>query len=151
MKHPSHIYYGLDSSALQNFKGMHDRVRDGKVKFIQWPRTRKGYIAFCKHIGKKPKDGQKWSVGRKNHNKGYVRGNVRWELYKFNSVKRKGTRHENSRRAVVKLNPGPKFRKGSKEAYAQIIAASKKRWRDPLQHQRMSRRMKGNTHARRAL
>jgi hypothetical protein len=94
-----------------------------------WPRTREGYIAFLKAIGPKPQDGQKWSVGRKDHTRGYEKGNVRWELFIYNSIKRRGTRHEHSRKAVVKLRPGPKFKFGSEQWLAHQSKASRARWK----------------------
>ena len=37
------------------------------------------FLAFLEHIGPAPKDGQRWSVGRIDNNKGYEPNNVRWE------------------------------------------------------------------------
>ncbi len=34
---------------------------------------------------------RKPSVGRIDHAKGYVAGNIQWEEYSYNSIKRKGT------------------------------------------------------------
>jgi len=101
--HKNAEYFGLDKEILQHFKGCHNRVRDGKAPKIQWPRSRSGFLKFCDEIGPKPNDGQKWSVGRKDHSKGYVKGNIRWELYAHNSVKRRGTKFENAKTAKVKM------------------------------------------------
>jgi hypothetical protein len=82
--HPNQKKYrGLDKAALPHFGGCHGRVACGKVSNIAFPRTREGYIAFCKELGPKPR-GQKWSVGRKNHGKGYVRGNIKWQILSDN-------------------------------------------------------------------
>jgi hypothetical protein len=35
-------------------------------------------------LGPKPQDGRKWSVGRKDHQKGYVSGNIFWQLFSEN-------------------------------------------------------------------
>lgn len=88
-------YNGLDRYAMQTFKGCHDRVRDGKCPSIAWPRTRQGYIDFCKEIGPKPEGMAKPSAGRIRHDLGYEPGNVRWEEHRLNSVKRRGTKFEN--------------------------------------------------------
>jgi hypothetical protein len=134
---------------LQHFKGCHDRVRDGKVSSIQWPRNNAGFKAFCKEIGPRPRAKQKWSVGRIKHSLGYIEGNIRWELYKYNSVKRKGTKFEHETCHIVQLRV-LKFKKGTKEYFAHQKAAVTKRWNDPKQHKAMSKRMLGNKHARRA-
>lgn len=141
-------YSGVDRYALQHFKGCHNRVRDGKVVSISWPRTKAGYLAFCSEIGPIPEEMVKPSVGRKNHNLGYDQGNIQWEEHKFNSVKRRGTKFEGVTDAVVQLRV-IKFRKGSKEHKEHQSKISTKRWSDPAQHKAMSKRMLGNQHARR--
>jgi hypothetical protein len=102
VNHPHAEYLGLDKRLLQAFKGCHDRVRDGKCPSIQWPRSREGYIAFMKAIGPRPKKSGKWTVGRIEHNIGYRKGNIRWELHELNSVKRHGTQYQNSRASNLK-------------------------------------------------
>jgi hypothetical protein len=138
-------YVGLNKRALQHFKGCHNRVRDGKVKYIEWERTREGYIAFMKEIGPKPRSNQKWSVGRIDHTLGYQSGNIRWELFIYNSIKRKGTKHEHSRKAIVKLRPGPKFKIGTPEHIEHQRKISRRYWSIPAHRQKQSKRMKGNT------
>lgn len=81
------IYGDVDRSRLQYFKGMHNRFMAGKCKEIDWHRNREGYEAFCKEIGPIPSWLMKPSVGRKDHSKGYVAGNIQWEEYNFNSSK----------------------------------------------------------------
>jgi hypothetical protein len=134
-------YSGLDKSALINFQCCHNRVRDGKVKFIEWTRTRAGYIAFLEEIGPKPNDGRKWSVGRIKHTRGYRAGNVQWELHKFNSVKRRGTRHRNSTEKEVDLK-AVKFKRGSIEWLAHQKRIAIEYWSDPKSHRKMSKRVK---------
>lgn len=96
-------YFGVDRYALQHFKGCHNRVRDGKVEFIFWPRTREGYLDFCTELGPIPAGMVKPSVGRKNNKLGYEPGNIQWEEHKFNSVKRKGTKFEDITTPTVQL------------------------------------------------
>jgi hypothetical protein len=132
------------------FTRCHDRVRDGKVTEISWPRTPEGFNAFRKEIGPWPKDMKKPSIGRIDHNKGYIAGNIRWEEYAINSVKRKGTRYENE--TFIEYNPivnVPKFKKGTLEHYEHQKQASIARWSKPESHEKMSKRMMGNTYARR--
>lgn len=88
------VYGDVDRSLLQYFKGAHDRVRDGKASRIEWERNREGYEAFCKELGPKPENMKKATVGRIDHSKGYVTGNIQWEEHYWNSIKRKGTRYE---------------------------------------------------------
>lgn len=142
-------YSGLDRYALQAFKGCHNRVRDGKVDAIHWPRSRDGYIAFCAEIGPKPASMEKASVGRIDHDLGYHPGNVRWEEHRHNSVKRKGTKWENYPNPEVTLHQ-VKFKKGTPEHTQHQRDAAAKRWSDPQQHIAMSKRLLGNDHARRA-
>jgi len=141
------MYEGLDKRSLQNFKCCHNRVRDGKVKEIEWARDRDGYISFLKEIGLKPDDDQKWSVGRIDHSRGYVSGNIQWELHKHNSVKRRGTKYQNVKDAEPDLiDLSPSFKKGSKEWLQHQKQASNKRWSDPIQKEKARIRMLGNTH-----
>jgi hypothetical protein len=134
-------YNNKDRSALQNFKCCHNRVRDGKVSCIHWPRTSEGYDNFLEHIGKKPNDGQKWSVGRINHNLGYIPGNIRWEVHKFNSVKRRGTKFEHSEDPSVELRK-IKFRKGTKEWLEHQKRIAQEYWSDPDHRAQRSEKLK---------
>lgn len=140
-------YVGVDSYALQAFKGCHNRVRDGKCPSIAWPRTREGYIEFCAEIGLHPLGMAKPSVGRIDHRKGYEPGNIQWEEHRVNSVKRKGTKFESETSPVVCFRSF-KFRKGTEGHRVHQAQAASKRWSDPVQKIEMSNRMKGNQHAR---
>lgn len=141
-------YAGVDRYALQAFKGCHNRVRDGKCPSIFWPRTKEGYEQFCEEIGPHPEGIEKPSVGRKDHSLGYEPGNIQWEEHRFNSVKRRGTKHESETSAEVALRT-VKFRVGTKEHRQHQRMASMVRWSDPAQRAAMSERMKGNDCARR--
>ena len=81
---------------LQCFKGMHDRVRDGKSPSIQWERNQNGFEQFVKEIGPIPKDMPRPSVGRKDHSIGYCKGNVFWEDFYINSGKHRGSKNESN-------------------------------------------------------
>ncbi|QIG71302.1 hypothetical protein PQC16_gp195 [Rhizobium phage RHph_TM30] len=80
---------------LPYFVGMHNRVRDGKSPSIEWTRTIEGLKLFVEHIGEIPAHLSKPSVGRIRHEEGYIVGNVQWDEYSWNSVKRRGTRYVN--------------------------------------------------------
>jgi hypothetical protein len=139
-------YKGLDQSALQAFKGCHNRVRSGKAPFVFWPRTAEGYLAFLAEVGPPPEGMQKPSLGRINHILGYQPGNIRWEEHKHNSVKRRGTKHCLETSAEVELRK-KKFSKGTPEHLNHQRLASQKRWANPQQRIALSERMKGNTYA----
>lgn len=145
MRNPTNKWQ-VDRYALQAFRGCHNRVRDGKVCSIEWPRTPKGYEAFCAEIGPHPEGMQKPSVGRIDHRFGYCTGNIQWEEHRFNSVKRKGTKFAHCRSPEVKLREY-KFRRGTPEFIEHQREASRKRWSDPTQRDKMSERMLGNQHA----
>lgn len=81
-------YCGVDRYAMEYFKNMHGRVRRGKVSCTDFTRDRDGYLEFCKELGPIPAKLKRVSVGRIDHFKGYVRGNIRWEEYNYNSRKR---------------------------------------------------------------
>ena len=83
-----------DEFFLAAFKRMHDRVRDGKVETISWPRKIEGFEQFRKEIGEIPSGMIKPSIGRIDHSQGYIPGNVVWQEYSINSKLRKGTHHE---------------------------------------------------------
>ena len=139
-------YFEVDRYALQYFKGCHNRVRDGKSLSIQWERSRSGYLEFCQEIGAIPHGMKKPSVGRIDHSTGYVSGNIRWEEYSVNSVKRQGTKYQGSQATEIDFRV-LSFRKGTKEHLEHQRLASRKRWSDPNEKKRMSDRMKGNNHA----
>ncbi len=87
--------FGLDKE-LQAFKGCHNRVKCGKSPEIAWTRTLEGFAEFIKEIGPLPPGVlmKKPSVGRKDHAKGYVPGNIEWQEFNLNSKLRRGTRYE---------------------------------------------------------
>ena len=87
---------------LQCFKGMHDRVRDGKCPSIEWERNQSGFEKFVKEIGDITIDMTRPSVGRKNHSIGYQSGNIMWEDFKQNSGKHRGSKNESD---FIKLHP----------------------------------------------
>jgi hypothetical protein len=132
------VYYDLDRRALQNFFNMFSRVKRGLASRVQWPQSRTGYIAFLSEIGPKPDNGQKWTVGRKNHRWGYIAGNIEWQTLQDNlrqtpfSVKQR----EWARAFAIKRNKSKKWTKQEREEHS----ARMKRWhRDydqQLHHQR---------------
>ena len=54
------------------------------------------FPAFLEHIGNMPTDGQTWSVGRIDNNKGYCPGNVRWETLPEQARNRRRQRNNTS-------------------------------------------------------
>lgn len=85
--------YKGDRYAFNYFKWMHDRCVNSKRQ-CDFPRTEKGYTEFCKEMGPIPEGMKRPSVGRKNHNKGYVYGNIAWERYEYNVWKNRRTEEE---------------------------------------------------------
>lgn len=120
-------YSKLLPKELQAFKGCQNRVRDGKCHFVAYPRTLEGFLQWLGDIGPIPKGLVKPSVGRIDHSKGYEPGNMQWEEHRFNSFKRRGTKHEGETSPVVQLRVY-KFRKGTPEFYQHQREASLKRW-----------------------
>lgn len=94
----SRFYWKVIDQSLSRevaaFKRAHNRVRDGKSPSIEWPRSLDGFVGFLSEVGRIPDNLAKPSLGRVKHSKGYQSGNVLWEEHAFNSIKRKGTRHE---------------------------------------------------------
>ena len=43
---------------------------------------RESFVTFYKNVGEPPKDGQRWTLDRRDNEKGYEPGNVRWATYK---------------------------------------------------------------------
>lgn len=41
---------------------------------------REDFLAWYEHVGPRPDDGRKWSIGRIDNTKGYVRDNMEWQL-----------------------------------------------------------------------
>ena len=96
-KHKNFYWKIIDvrwSAELAAFKRMHNRVRDGKVPSIHWPRTLEGFVNFLKEVGPIPFNLDKPSIGRIKHSFGYEINNIKWEEHRENSIKRKGTRYE---------------------------------------------------------
>lgn len=83
-------YHGLDRYAFWYFVWMHKRVRRKARLTTAFPRTRQGYMDFCKELGPIPRDMRRPSVGRRDHTYGYIHGNIFWEEYQTNV--RKGER-----------------------------------------------------------
>lgn len=110
------------------FRRCHGRVIQGKVCSIQWPRNWKGFLNFLKEVGPYPTNMVKPSIGRKDHDKGYVKGNIEWQEYALNSLLRVGTSGEAA--AYPNRKPGELQgpRKGFKlsEETKQKISAKKK-------------------------
>lgn len=86
------------------------------------------------------------SLGRILHKFGYETGNIQWEEHRFNSVKRRGTKHEGETSPIVELKTR-KFKRGTPEHLAHQAAASAARWAKEGQREKMSKFMKGNKHA----
>lgn len=66
------------------FSSLHKRVELGRST-TDLPRNSEGFIQFLLEIGDLPVDMRKPSVGRKDHDLGYVRGNYEWQSLSDNS------------------------------------------------------------------
>lgn len=82
-------YYGelarKFSYHLVRFKGLHNRLRSSKL-LTDFPRTLDGFIDFICYMGPVPLNMKKPTVGRKNHNIGYVKDNFEWQESLDNST-----------------------------------------------------------------
>src|SRR5579859_2477585 len=114
---------------LQHFIGMHDRVRDGKAPSIEWPRNAAGFILFMEEVGVRPWWMKKPSIGRRDHKRGYVRGNIQWEEFVVNSVKRTGTRFARARGYVAPIDRSVAFKRGTESHRRWWRKEIKRRWR----------------------
>lgn len=76
-------YHSNDKRVKKCFGWMWRRCIDNNRR-CDFPRTKIGFEEFCNEIGPIPKDIKRPSVGRKNHDKGYVYGNIKWEEYEYN-------------------------------------------------------------------
>ncbi len=56
--------------------------KDYGAKGIVVSQEFRDFCTFLEHIGQIPSDGKKYSLGRLDNNKGYERGNIRWETAK---------------------------------------------------------------------
>lgn len=82
-----------DKRIVRCFKWMQARcIRTNRRN--DFPRTKIGFANFCKEMGPIPVGMKRPSVGRKNHNKGYVYGNIVWERYEYNVWKNRRTEEE---------------------------------------------------------
>jgi len=67
---------------FKRFNCMHNRRRDrGAHVASDFDQTPEGFINFVRYLGPVPKDMLKPSLGRYDHDKGYIRGNFRWQEY----------------------------------------------------------------------
>ena len=56
---------------------------------------REDFLAFYEEVGEAPDDGQRWSIDRIDHTRGYERGNMRWAT-DFQQARNKGKMKNNS-------------------------------------------------------
>jgi hypothetical protein len=127
------IYHSVDRSALQNFYNCFSRVKRGLAPCVQWSQTRRGYVAFLRELGPKPNDGQKWTVGRKNHDRGYVKGNIEWQTLPENIRQKPFSKKQSdwAREFAIKRNKAKKWTNLEREVHAVRM----KRWHRERSHQ----------------
>ena len=81
-------YYGrlkkLYPIHFSSFQNMHRRLRNANLE-TDFPRTAHGFILYLRYLGDVPHDMFSPTVGRANHDVGYVRGNFAWESKSDNS------------------------------------------------------------------
>lgn len=85
-----------------SFKHMMDRVKLYNLE-CSYTRDEKGFLEFVKDIGEIPLNMKSPSVGRKDHTKGYVKGNFDWQ-----------ERTENSYESAKRIGFGTKIKGGRK-------------------------------------
>lgn len=68
-----------------SFANMHKR---GRLKNIEidsnFSRTKEGFEKFIKYLGDVPENMEKPTLGRDNHDIGYIKGNFKWESFDDN-------------------------------------------------------------------
>src|SRR5690242_19413768 len=80
--------YTGDPRVKNCFHWMHSRCnRTGR--HCGFPRTREGFAAFCAEMGPIPSSISRASVGRKDHDIGYIAGNIEWEEFNYNVFKKR--------------------------------------------------------------
>lgn len=85
LNHPLHgKYAGFDRRAVKCFMWMQDRCRLHERQ-CDFTRSREGMQAFMDEIGPIPDTIKRPSVGRKDHAKGYVKGNLVWQPHSYNA------------------------------------------------------------------
>lgn len=72
-----------DRRIVKCFRYMQNRCRKDNRK-CDFSCTENGFQEFVLEMGPVPSFIKKPSVGRSNHDIGYVKGNLKWEEYKFN-------------------------------------------------------------------
>jgi hypothetical protein len=81
-------YHGLNKSYpvhFVSFSNMHNRISDKNLE-TDFPRTYEGFKDFIEYLGDIPIGMKKPTIGRKDHSKGYIRGNFEWQEYSKNSL-----------------------------------------------------------------
>ena len=99
--------HGLSkNSAYENWKDMFKRCKPGYKRHSSYydrgitvDPIFKSFKAFLECIGEKPIDGQRWTVGRINNDKGYTPSNIRWET--LEQQNRNHTLQDNNTSGVV--------------------------------------------------
>lgn len=82
-----------DKRIVKCFCWMQNRCKRNSRR-TSFTRTSVGFAAFVAELGPIPERITRPSVGRKDHNKGYVYGNIVWEQYEYNRWKRRRTEEE---------------------------------------------------------
>jgi len=98
-------YQGLKEQYPQHwssFENMHHRI-DACGFATDFPRTYQGFKDFIEYLGPVPVGMIKPSTGRKDHSKGYVRGNFAWQSHFDNTSE---AYHRRSAEISIYLNSG---------------------------------------------
>jgi hypothetical protein len=112
-----------------SFTRMHQRVRDGYVSTIWWPRTDEGFIDFMLYVGKVPRGMVRPSIGRKNHSKGYAPNNCGWQALGDNvaEVGRRNRGRKLTKAHKQKVSMALSGREFTREHREKLSMAAKKR------------------------
>lgn len=126
------------------FRAMLDRAHQGYCD-TSWKRTTKSFWSFLKAVGPIPKHMKDPSLGRKDHSKGYLPGNVKWQDRRENNGEpwSRAEVQAIQRAAREKLFNRP----GIREHYAVMMKERTKKIWTKAQRKRQSLRMKGNQYA----
>lgn len=92
-KLPHKKYECNDKRIINCFRWMQHRCLKSNRK-CAFPRTTLGFQEFVSEMGAIPESIKRPSVGRIDHDFGYIKGNIKWEEYNYNVWKGRRTEQE---------------------------------------------------------
>lgn len=107
------VYFGRLTHSYpihtSSFKKLHGRSRASGLE-VDFPYSMEGLVDFILYIGPVPTGMVRPTVGRRDHDRGYVRGNFRWQEHSENSSESgKRNAHKSATFVVGTSNRNSKF------------------------------------------